>query len=1462
LDGQADVPADLADVVGIAAGGFHSLALKGDGSVVAWGSNENGQALIPAAARGQVKSISAGLLHSLALRQTAGLPEITSSSRISAASGVELSHQIVVANAVPSRFSAIGLPSGLSLDPVSGLITGTVADAARRSVQIQVDTDHGRLAQVIWIRVFQGTSPTAITLSPAAVMENSPAETVVGSLSAADPDAGDVHTFELVHGSGSLDNGRFHISGNQLFVSRRIDRDYESDPQSFSIRVRARDSSLNPYEEVIVLQFLDDRQEDADGDGLSEEEEDLTGTSDTIYDVDGDGFGDGFERDRGTSPTDGADFLTGRIVVAWGSRDRAQTTVPAGLDGVIALAAGRWHNLALKSDGTVTAWGWNGDGQCNVPPGLANVVAVEAGNYHSVALKRDGRVTAWGGNEDGQAAVPGDLTGVVAIAAGSFHSLALRNDGTVAAWGSNGHGQASVPPGLGGVVAIAAGGYHSLALKSDGSVVAWGWSVPAAVPAGVERVIAISAGGFHSLALKSDGSVVAWGDNADGQLNVPAGLGGVVDLKAGWLHGMALRGDGTLAAWGSNASRQAAVPIEARKVHALAAGGFHNLALCQADGFPEITAGAAILGWPGQGVSHQVAISNALPESFRAMGLPDGLTLDPATGLISGTVVKGARRSVRITVDTDMGRLSRILWLDTVDGRPPTAITLTGEPVSLLENSPAGRFVGTLAAMDPDAGDFHVFSVIVTAGSTNPYCLTVSGKHLVVASGDGLDFEKGSGSLTIRVRAYDSTWNFYDQDFTILLLDDRTEDGDKDGASQALEEDVLSTSDSQGGDFNTSDADRDGIPAVIEHAFNLNPLVPDAGRQLGGPGSTSGLPLIRPVVDAQGQLRLRMEYLRRTGSGLSYFAEFSSSLAPDEWAAASQAPVITAVNADWERCVIDDYEFTPSPAVRFGRIGVRPVGAGIKTGNAPTAIALKSLIDPGGPVTLLENSRAGTVLGILGVTDADVGDRHSFDVVVIGGSPNPFKLVALGNQLVMASGAGIDFESGAGFLTIRVRASDSAMNFLERDFTIQLLDDRAEDADGDGASEAMEEDVLFTSDSHPDDFHTADADGDGVSTLVEYAFNLDLQAADAGHFLGGAGSTSGLPVIRSVTDAQGQRRLRMEYLRRTGSGLSYVPEFSSSLGPGDWMPATHAVEVTPVNAGWERCVVDDYEFTPSPAVRFGRIGVRMLSSSKGKGGPPTALALTPAGTPGEPVSLRENSPVGTVVGNLAVTDPDAGDSHVFEVTVTSGSSNPYCLATLGGQLVLVTGGDIDFENASGVLTIKVEVTDSTLNSYARNFTIQLLDDRSEDADDDGMDQALEEDVLFTSDSHPDDFSTADADGDGVSTLIEYAFNLDLQAADAGHFLGGAGSTSGLPIVRSVIDPQGQRRLRMEYLRRIGSGLSYVPEFSSSLGPADWAAVTDGIEVIPVDLKWERCVVEDREFTPSPPLRFGRIRVSQ
>jgi hypothetical protein len=155
-------------------------------------------------------------------------------------------------------------------------------------------------------------------------------------------------------------------------------------------------------------------------------------------------------------------------VVGWGDNRYGQTDSPAGLSGVVAVASGAYHNLALKADGTVVAWGDDSYSQTNVPAGLTNVVAVAAGFFHSQALKADGTVVAWGGNSYGQTNVPVDLTHGVAVAAGLYHSLALKADGTVVAWGNNGSGQTNIPAGLANVVEIANGGYHDLALENDG----------------------------------------------------------------------------------------------------------------------------------------------------------------------------------------------------------------------------------------------------------------------------------------------------------------------------------------------------------------------------------------------------------------------------------------------------------------------------------------------------------------------------------------------------------------------------------------------------------------------------------------------------------------------------------------------------------------------------------------------------------------------------------------------------------------------------------------------------------------------------------------------------------------------------------------------------------------------------------------------------------------------------------
>ena len=331
---------------------------------------------------------------------------------------------------------------------------------------------------------------------------------------------------------------------------------------------------------------------------------------------------------------------------AWGDNSFGQGSVAASSAGLIAVAAGGWHNLGLGADGLVSAWGDNSNGQTNVPVTLTDALAIAAGSYHSLALRANGSVVAWGAGDDGQTNVPAGLTGVIGIAAGTWHSVALRPDGTVAVWGDNSYGQTNLPAGLTNLTAVAAGGSHTLALKADGTVVAWGENTDAdgnvagqsAVPWGLTNVVAIGAGEYHSLAVKGDGTVVAWGDNSQEQCHVPAGLSNVVAVAGGGAHSVALGADGQVAAWGADWNKQCDLPPTLVRAAGIAAGEYHTLVLL-ADSLP-----VPLLLLPTRHGNRFSALAQTLSPRNYALEYKDSLTATNWTAVSTNTGNSALRR--------------------------------------------------------------------------------------------------------------------------------------------------------------------------------------------------------------------------------------------------------------------------------------------------------------------------------------------------------------------------------------------------------------------------------------------------------------------------------------------------------------------------------------------------------------------------------------------------------------------------------------------------------------------------------------------------------------------------------------------------------------------------------------------------------------------------------------------------
>ncbi len=399
-------------------------------------------------------------------------------------------------------------------------------------------------------------------------------------------------------------------------------------------------------------------------------------------------------------------------------------TLPGATGPVTQVAAGYQHSLAVTSTGQLYAFGDNYYGQLGIaansgtakpnptptlvtlPGATGPVTQVAAGAWHSLALTSTGQLYAFGSNGEGQlgntanngtnnpnptptlVTLPGATGRVTQVAAGYQHSLALTSTGQLYAFGLNLYGQLGItahsgayepnptptpvtlPGATGSVTRIAAGGYHSLALTSTGQLYAFGLNgegqlggttnngtdnpnpTPTLVtlPGATGSVTRIAAGSRHSLALTSTGQLYTFGENYFGQLGRTTNSGTeepnptptVVDLGAGQTI--------DTMATGSNADHSLVVVADlSLTTAALPAGRV---------GTPYgATAGAA---------------GGAPPYTWQASGLPAGLSIDPATGRITGTPGVAGTFAVTLRVTDGFG---------IVAAGVPIALTVAPVPV-------------------------------------------------------------------------------------------------------------------------------------------------------------------------------------------------------------------------------------------------------------------------------------------------------------------------------------------------------------------------------------------------------------------------------------------------------------------------------------------------------------------------------------------------------------------------------------------------------------------------------------------------------------------------------------------------------------------------------------------------------------------------------------------------------------
>jgi alpha-tubulin suppressor-like RCC1 family protein len=588
--GRAEAPAGLSNIVAVAAGAGHSLALRDDGLVFAWGSNFSGQTNLPMELS-NVVAIAAGGDHSIALLRDGtisewggvrfGVPQAVSNV-VAMAGGAN--HFLVLIgqgppfvrrSVAPRKAVFSGERIRLSVEAVGQWPLSYQWRANGADIPGATNTFH-------WLSNVQVTDSFSYSVVVSNALGSTTTELPSIQVVEQQPRILVQPVPRFTNFTGSVD---FEVActGSQPLQFQWL---HNGDPIPDATHPRLR------------LQGLSLRQAG-------------------VYSV-------SVSNALGVATSSNA-TLSISPLVAWGCSDVCPTVFPTNSFGVVALAAGQAHALALKSDGTVLAWGQNNEGQATVPFGLRNVSAISACENQSLALRSDGTVVGWGLAPS----PPADLRGVVAISAGEWHNLAIKSNGEVVSWGYSNIPRTNVPPSATNALGGAGSRYHSAIFRRDGSVTAWNpdSGLPVPTPPELQNVVAMAAHLTGISALRSDGSVVLWGDGYS-----PSALrvlpGDFVSHSVGYAYSLGITPLGRVAAFQSLPDWE--LPLGLQDVVAVAAGGYQAVAV-SGSGRPlvRVLPSGDSTAYSGQKLLLRVKASGEFP--LRYQWLLNGIPLEEAT---------------------------------------------------------------------------------------------------------------------------------------------------------------------------------------------------------------------------------------------------------------------------------------------------------------------------------------------------------------------------------------------------------------------------------------------------------------------------------------------------------------------------------------------------------------------------------------------------------------------------------------------------------------------------------------------------------------------------------------------------------------------------------------------------------------------------------------------------------------